>query len=724
MVMMSIMGGCSEYGSGDGSGDGSGNGSGDGNADTAAGAAQADSVQNPFFTSWDGPFGTPPFDEIEIVHYEPATMRGMAEHKAEIADIARNPEFPNFANTIEALDEAGSLLTRAGSVFGAMNGTMTNDEMQAIAKRLAPLRSKHRDEILLNNELFARVDAVYQQLGKLDLDDEQRMLLKETWKRFVRGGANLSHTDKEKLKALNEELAVLSLQFGENVLKETNRFEMVIENEADLEGLPDASIEAAAEAAANHGHAGKWVFTLHKPSLIPFLQYSPKRELRQKMFEAYINVGDNGDDLDNNALLVRLAAVRAERAQLLGFPSHAHYVLDDNMAKTPENVYGLLNDLWTPALARAKDEAAEFQKMINKENAKADRFELAAWDWWYYAEKVKKAKFDLDEEMVRPYFELENVRAGLFDTVGKLFGITFLERHDIPVYQEDVKVFEVKEADGTTLAIWFSDYFPRESKRGGAWMSSFRKERYLDGKRVIPVIFNVGNFTKPTAEIPALLSPDEVGTMFHEFGHALHGMLSDCRYEYLSGTSVARDFVELPSQIMENWAFEPEVLATYAKHYQTGEPISAELVEKLEKSKHFNQGFATTEYLAASFLDMDWHTLETIEAQDADAFENGAMEKIGLIQEIVSRYRSPYFRHIFAGGYSAGYYSYVWAEVLDADGFEAFKETGNVFDPETAKSFRDNILARGGAEEPMTLYKKFRGQDPQIAPLLARKGLD
>ncbi len=707
MAMMSFLGGCF--------GDDIGNDS---------GTAPADSVQNPFFTEWDGPFGTPPFDRIKITDYEPAMMRGMADHMAEIATIARNPEFPNFANTIEAMDSAGSLLTTAGNVFGAMNGTMTNDEMQAIAKRLAPVRSQHRDEILLDAELFARVDAVFQQRETLDLDPEQQRLLTETRKRFVRGGANLSQADKVELKKLNEELSVLSLQFGENVLKETNRFEMILENEADLTGLPAAVVEAAAEAAVKRGHEGKWVFTLHKPSLIPFLQYSPRRDLREKMFTGYINVGDNGDDLDNNAILTRLASLRTERANLLGFPSHAAYVLDDNMAKTTDQVYGLLNQLWAPALARATEEAAEFQKMIDQEHAKADRFDLAAWDWWYYAEKVKKAKYDLDEEMVRPYFELENVRTGLFDTATKLFGITFVERNDIPVYQEDVKVYEVKEADGTTVAIWFSDYFPRESKRGGAWMSSFRKERYVDGKRVIPVIYNVGNFTKPTAEMPALLSPDEVGTMFHEFGHALHGMLSDCRYEYLSGTSVARDFVELPSQMMENWAFEPEVLATYAKHYRSAEPIPAELIAKLENSKHFNQGFATTEYLAASFLDMDWHSLETVEEQDPDTFEAASMDKIGLIDEIVPRYRSPYFRHIFAGGYSAGYYSYVWAEVLDADGFEAFKESGNLFDPATARSYRDNILARGGSDEPMKLYRQFRGQDPGIAPLLARKGLD
>jgi len=510
MALMSILGGCGDYGSSDGTGD------------TTVSKAKADSTQNPFFTEWDGPFGTPPFDKIELAHYEPAFLRGMAEHNEEIAVIARGADFPTYANTIEAMDRAGSLLTKTGNVFGAMNGTMTNEEMQAIAKRLAPLRSQHRDEILLNAELFARVDAVYQQREKLELEREQQILLKETWKRFVRGGANLSNPDKEKLKALNEELSILSLQFGENVLKETNKFEMVIDKEEDLAGLSEASITAAAETAIKKGHEGKWVFTLHKPSLIPFLQYSTKRALREKMFKGYTNVGDNGDELDNNAILARMASLRVERANLLGFTSHAHYVLDDNMAKTPGNVYELLEKLWTPALKRAKGEAADFQAMINKENKKADRFQLAAWDWWFYAEKVKKAKYDLDEAMVRPYFELENVRTGLFDTVNKLWGITFHERHDISVYQEDVKVYEVKEADGSTVAIWFSDYFPRESKRGGAWMSSFRKQYYDGSERVIPIIYNVGNFTKPTADTPALLSADEVGTMFHEFGHALH----------------------------------------------------------------------------------------------------------------------------------------------------------------------------------------------------------
>lgn len=682
-------------------------------------------AENPFSVEWEAPFGAPPFDTIETAHFEPAILDGMQRHNDEIAAIIRNPEAPTFANTIEAMDSAGALMRKSRYVFGAMNGTMTNDEMQAIAKRLAPLTSKHFDEILLDDDMFTRVKAVYDQRDALELDTEQQMLLKETYKGFVRGGAELGPSEKEQLKAINERLSVLTVEFGEHVLKETNRFEMILDDEADLAGLPDGVIQAAAETATERGHDGKWAFTLHKPSLIPFLQYSPRRDLRETMFKGYIERGNNGDELDNNATLARIASLRVQRANLLGFPTHAHYVLDDNMAKEPEKVYALLGQIWTPALARAKEEARELQAMIDSETADqpGGGFQLEPWDWWHFAEKVKADRYQLDESMLRPYFELENVRAGLFETVHRLFGLSFTERHDIPVYHPDVKVYEVKEADGTTVAIWYSDYFPRASKRGGAWMSSFRKEAKVDGKRIIPLIYNVGNFTKPTADAPSLLSVDEVGTMFHEFGHALHGMLSECRYESLSGTSVARDFVELPSQVMENWAFEPTVLAFYAKHYETGEPIPAELVQKIEKSSHFNQGFATTEYLAAAFLDMDWHTLRAAEELDVAAFETASLNKIGLIDEIVSRYRSPYFRHVFSGGYASGYYAYVWAEVLDADAFEAFKEAGDIFDPKTARAFREQILARGGSEEPMELYVRFRGKEPGIEPLLARKGL-
>ena len=688
------------------------------------GGCSANAPENPFFTEWETPFGVPPFDLIEVGHFEPATLEGIRTQRAEINAIADSQDPPTFENTIAAMDRSGTLLARVSNVFGALNGALTNEEMQAIAKRTAPLLSQHRDETLLNEKLFQRVNAVYGQREDLDLAEEQLRLLTETHKRFVRGGANLEPAAKEQLKALNEELSLLSVQFGENVLKETNQFEMVLDDAADLAGLPAGVIATAAEDAVARDQEGKWVFTLHKPSLIPFITYSERRDLREKMFKGYIDRGDHGNELDNKETLARMATVRLERARLLGYDSHAHYVLSDNMAREPQNVYELLGEIWTPALQRAKEESAEFQAMIDAEHPDGNGFELEAWDWWYYAEKVKKARFDLDEEMTRPYFEVNAVREGMFEVAGKLWGLKFTERPDIPVYHEDVKAFEVTEADGSHVAVLMVDYFPRESKRGGAWMASFRKECKIDGERVAPAVFNVGNFTKPTADQPALLSLDEVTTMFHEFGHGLHGMLAQSTYRSLSGTSVARDFVELPSQIMENWAFEPEVLDMYARHYQTGERIPAELVAKIQNAKHFNQGFATTEYLAACFLDMDWHTLTDTEGVESNRFEKQSLDRIGLLDEIVVRYRSPYFRHIFAGGYSAGYYAYVWAEVLDADAFEAFKETGDLFDQETARSFRANILERGGTAEPMDLYRKFRGTEPGIDALLVRKGLD
>jgi peptidyl-dipeptidase Dcp len=687
------------------------------------GAVAGPARENPLLANWSTPEATPPFARVELADIEPAMLQAMERHDAEIAVIRGNPASPTFVNTIEALDRAGELLSRVGSVFSALNGTSTSDSLQAIARRLAPKRSQHADSILLDQALFARVDAVYRERDKLPLDIEQQRLLRETWREFKRGGADLDEAGRGRLRAINEELSLLGLQFGENVLKETNRYELVIEDESGLAGLPPALVQAAAETAARRDKPGRWVFTLHRPSLIPFLQASTRRDLREQLYRAYLAMGSNGDELDNRNVLKRTVQLRLERARLLGFPSHAHYVLDENMAGTPDAVYGLLNQLWTPALARATAEAADMQALIDQEGG---GFALAAWDWWHYAEKVKKARYDLDEEMLRPYFELENVRAGLFETVRRLWGLTFTERNDIETWHPEVKVYDVLDADGTRLAVWYSDYFPRESKRGGAWMSSLRKERIEGGRRVLPLVYNVGNFTRPTAETPALLSLDEVRTMFHEFGHALHGMLSQCRYEKLSGTAVARDFVELPSQVMENWALEPEVLALYARHWQTDRPMPAALVERLRGARHFNQGFETVEYLAASFLDMDWHTIadpDTIAGVDPDTFEAASLGRLGLIDAIATRYRSPYFRHVFGGGYSAGYYSYVWAEVLDADAFAAFTEAGNVFDPATALAFRRNILERGGSDDPMDLYRRFRGRDPGIEPLLVRRGL-
>jgi len=684
----------------------------------ALGAATAQ--ENPFYKEWGTPYEVPTFDKIEVGHYVPAFKEGMRRQSAEVDAIVDNPEPPTFENTVEALEASGALLDEVSNVFFNLNSANTNDEMQAIAKEVAPLLSKHGDDITLNEGLFRRVKEVYDRRDDLELSTEQRRLLDEYYKDFVRGGANLNEEQKKRFREINERLSVLSLQFGENVLKEDNAFELVIDSEADLEGLPEAVVQAAAEAAAERDHGGKWVFTLHKPSMLPFLSYSKRRDLREKIFKAYIERGDNGDELDNNTILVEIAKLRCERAHLLGYESHAAYVLEDNMAKTPAAVYDLLHQLWTPALARAKAERAELQKMVDDEGGD---FELAAWDWWYYAEKLKKAKYDFDDEALRPYFELNRVREGAFMVANKLFGITFVPRPDLPKYHDDVQAFEVKDADGSHVGIYYVDYFPRASKRGGAWMTAFRKQSRQGGVERSPVICNVSNVSKPTADKPALLSLDEVATLFHEFGHALHGLLSDCTYDRLSGTAVARDFVEMPSQVLENWAFEPEVLAMYARHYRTGEPIPQELLDKMNNAKLFNQGFATTEYLAASFLDMDWHTIDEERDIDAAEFERQSLDEIGLIPEIVVRYRSPYFRHVFAGGYSAGYYSYIWAEVLDADAFEAFKKNG-LFDPDTARAFRENILAAGGTEEPMVLYERFRGAEPTIEPLLERRGLN
>jgi peptidyl-dipeptidase Dcp len=596
---------------------------------------------------------------------------------------------------------------------------MTNEKMQKIAKEIAPILSKHRDEIMMNPDLFRRVKTIYEKRNMLNLTPEQKKLVEDYYRDFVKGGANLDDMKKARLMEINQELSLLSVKFGENVLKEENKFELVIENKEDLEGLPPSVIQSASETAKERNHEGKWVFTLKKPSLIPFLQYSSKRELREKIFKAYINRGNNDDELDNKKIISRIIALRIEKAKLLGYKSHAHLILEENMAKTPEKVYELLRKIWEPALKVAKKEAKELQEMIYKEG---NNFKLEPWDWWYYAEKVRKEKYAIDEEMLRPYFKLENCIEGAFYVANKLYGIKFEERKDIPKYHPDVKVFEVKEADGSHIGIFYVDYFPRESKRSGAWMTSFRKQSMLDGKMVHPVIVNVGNFTKPSSDKPALLSIEEVETLFHEFGHALHGLLSKCTYPSLSGTAVPRDFVELPSQIMENWALEPEVLKVYAKHYQTGEVIPSELIEKLKKSRKFNQGFATVEYLAAAFLDMDYHTLEDAKELDPIKFEEESMKRIGMIPEIVVRYRSTNFQHIFSGGYSAGYYSYIWSEVLDSDAFETFKERG-LFDQKTALSFRKNILEKGGSEDPMILYKRFKGREPKVEPLLKKRGL-
>ncbi len=675
--------------------------------------------ENPFFAPYGTKWETPAFDKIKIEHYMPAFDAGIAEQKKEVAAIRDNKASATFANTVEALETSGALLARVGDVFFNLNSANTNDEMQAIARDVAPKLSALEDDIYLDPKLFARVKAVYDSREKLKLTSEQTRLLTEQYKSFVRGGSNLNEADKKSFREINERLSVLELKFGENILAEENDYKLVIDKKADLAGLPDNVVQSAAEAAEQADMKGKWVFTLHRPSIEPFLTYAQNRDLREKIYRAYIERGNNGNANDNKATLTEESTLRAKRANLLGYKSHAAYVLDDNMAKTPDNVFNLLNQLWSPALQRAVSERNAMQEMVKAEGG---TFQIAAWDWWFYAEKVKKARYDFDDSVLRPYFVLDNVRQGAFDVATKLFGITFEERFDIPKYNDEVRTFEVKDSDGSHLAVYYVDYHPRAGKRNGAWMSEYRQQSRVGGKEVTPIIVNVSNVSRATAEEPALLSLDEVATLFHEFGHALHGMLSDVTYRSLAGTNVARDFVEMPSQVIENWATQPEVLKTYARHYKTGETIPDDLIAKMTNAKLFNQGFATVEYLAASYLDMDWHTISGDAPSDVIGFETERMNKLGLIREIAPRYRSPYFRHIFGGGYSAGYYSYIWAEVVDADAFQAFKEKG-LFDKETATKFRKFILSAGGTDDPMVLYKKFRGREPEIGPLLERRGL-
>ena len=673
---------------------------------------------NPFFAEWKTPFGMPAFDQIKPEHYLPAFKEGIAQRRKEIEAIAGSKDAPTFANTIEAMEAGGRQLARVSEVFFSVTGSDTTDVLQGISKEVSPMTSALRDDVMLNEALFARVKAVWQQRDSLKLTGEQKKLLDDTYKDFVRGGANLTSEQKKRFREINKELSLLGLKFGENMLKETNGYKLVLDRQEQLKGLPPGVVAAAADAAKKAKLEGKWLFSLDAPSIFPFLTFAEDRELRRQILTAYTTRGDHGDALDNKETLAKTAALRAERAQLLGFKTHADFVLDENMAKTPAGVYGLLNRVWPAALSVAKAEAADLQAAIK---ADGKDFKLEAWDWRYYAEKVRKARYDLDEEALRPYFPVDQVRAGAFYAAGRLYGLTFTEVKEVPRYNPEVKVFEVKDADGTFLALYTADYFPRPGKRGGAWCGRLRGLHFEGTNEIRPIITNVTNFTKPVGDAPALLSLEEVRTLFHEFGHAVHGMVSKVHYRSTGRTP--RDFVELPSQIMENWALEPEVLKVYAKHYKTGEVIPAALVDKVLKAHKYGEGFRTTEYMAASLLDMDWHTLESTKPQDAAAFEKASLAKMGLIPEIVVRYRSPYFNHVFGpgGGYSAGYYGYIWAEVLDADAFAAFKEKG-IFDPATAKAFR-TLLSKGGTEDAMALFKAFRGREPSVEPLLVKRGL-
>jgi peptidyl-dipeptidase Dcp len=677
-------------------------------------------TMNPFFDTYSTPYQVPPFHLIKNEHFKPAIIEGIKKQEAEIDAIVTNKEKPTFENTVLAMENSGKLLSRVSTVFYNLNSANTNEEIQSIAKELAPKLSAHNDNINLNDALFTKVKAVWDNQKNFKLNKEQAKILENLYKNFVRSGANLSEENKKRLREINSEMAVATLKYGQNILAETNSYELVISDKNDLLGLPNELIETAANDAKAKGKTGKWVFTLSNSSVMPFLQYSSNRKLRKEIWNAYQMRANNGNDKDNNVLAIKIANLRGEKARLLGYTTHADYVLEKSMAKNPETATKLLNDLWVPALKMAKKEAEDIQKMMQKEGINEP---VQPYDWRYYTEKIRIERFNLDEQEMKPFFSLEKTREGIFTVCKNLYGLQFKQLNNVPKYHEDVTVWEVSEANGTHVGILYMDFHPRTSKRGGAWMTSYRNQKMENGKRIAPVVSIVCNFTKPTENAPALLTFDEVSTFFHEFGHALHGLLSNVTYESLAGTSVPRDFVELPSQIMENWASEPEVMRMYAKHYKTGEVISDALIEKMQNAGTFDQGFVTTEYLAASILDMAYHTQKTAITSDAETFEKEAMNKIGLPNTIIPRYRSTYFNHIFAGGYSAGYYSYIWSGVLDTDAFEVFKING-LFNQDFAKSFRKNILEKGGTEDPMELYKTFRGAEPSVEPLLRKRGLD
>ena len=686
---------------------------------------------NPFFQDWITEYEVPPFMDIKNEHYMPAFKKGMKDNLAEIEVIIKNTEAPTFANTIEELERSGKLLGKVQRVFSNLASSNTNPKLQELQRDLSPMLSAHYDKIVLNEDLFNRVEEIWNNRESIDLNKEQQKLLKDTRKQFVRSGALLDDSQKDQITKINSKISELSTEFGQNLLAETNGFELIL-NKSDLDGLSDGVVSAAYELAtqnmdntdseeAKEKYKDKYVFTPHRTSMYPFLTESTRRDLREKLYNSYVMRGDNNNETDNKKIAVQIAKLRAERANIMGYKSHAHFVLDENMLKTPEEVYDLLIQLWKPALKRAKIEVADMQSVADSEGKD---FKIAAWDWWHYSEKVRKEKYDLDESAIRPYLSLDNVIQGVFNTTNKLWGLNFREIFDIDTYHPDARIWEVTDKDGSHLAIFIGDYFTRSNKRGGAWMSSFKGQSNLDGKQR-PIVVNVCNFPAPVGDNPSLLSFENAITLFHEFGHAMHGILTDVTYGSMAGTSGPRDFIELPSQLLEHWVSEPEVLKSFATHFETGESMPDELIEKLLKAGKFNQGFINTEYLAASLLDMDWHTMSVLDAQNiSNNFEKNSMNKIGLIDQIAPRYRSSYFAHIFSGGYSSGYYSYVHAAVLDSDAFEAFKEVGNVFDPELSSKLRKEIYEKGSTEEAMDLFVNFRGRKPIIEPLLKVRGLD
>jgi peptidyl-dipeptidase Dcp len=671
---------------------------------------------NPLLSRWSAAFGLPPFKKIEPAHFKAAFVAALKEHKAEIAGVAGETAKPTFNNTIVALEKSGRLLDKVAAVFYNLAGAHTNDALQATERELAPKLAAHETAVMLNPKIFKRVEDLYERRAELSLTDEQRRVLELRYKWLVRAGAKLGAKQKKRVAEINQRLATLATQFSQNVLKDEQSWRLVLQ-ESDLDGLPEALREAAARVATDQGLDGKYVITLSRSSIEPFLQFSSRRDLREEAFNAWIRRGEMGKETDNRAITAEIIALRTEFAALLGFKTYAEYSLEETMAKTPASVRGLLTAVWEPAIKRATGERDALQSRAREEGG---NFAIAAWDWRYYAEKERKARFDVDEASTRPYLMLDNVVAAAFDTATRLFGLKFKELPDAPRYHEDVRVWDVTDKRGAHVGLFLGDYFARPSKRSGAWMSSFRSQSKVAGE-VSPIIVNVMNFAKSEEGQPSLLSLDDARTLFHEFGHGLHGLLSDVTYPSISGTSVTRDFVELPSQLYEHWLMVPEVLEKFALHHETGKPMPAKLLARIKKARNFNQGFSTIEYLA--FVDMELHAQEDESEIDVDAFERGTLDRLGMPREIVMRHRIPHFLHIM-GGYAAGYYSYLWSEVMDADAFAAFQETGNPFDGATAKKLHKYIYSGGNQRDPLEAYVAFRGRPPEIAGLLKKRGLD
>ncbi|MCD7973798.1 MAG: M3 family metallopeptidase [Candidatus Azobacteroides sp.] len=682
--------------------------------------SKEDNSDNPLLSEFRTPFALPPFHKIKASHFIPAFQQGMKEQNDIIQTIINNKEKPDFENTIVPLENSSNLLNQVSFIFYGIENAESTKELQQINQEISPLLAQHEDNIFLNSLLFEKIKSVFENREKDNLNSIQIRLLEKYYKKFIRAGIWLPEESKTRLKEINTQLTEYYVLFGNNLLKETNSFRLIIEEEEKLKGLPETVKTAAKNTATADSPEGKWIFTLQKPSLIPVLQYAEDREIRKNLYQAYINRGNNNNENDNKKIILSITKLRQEKAELLGYPHFADFKLQEMMAENAENIYHLLNNIWKASLSHSKAELAEMQEIAEKENY-GDQ--IAAWDWWYFAEKLRKEKYDLDEKELKPYFQLENVRDGAFRVANQLFGISFTPLEEAPVYHPEVKAYEVKDQDGSHIGIFYTDYFPRPGKRAGAWMGLFREQKVENGIDIRPVVYNVANFTRPEDGIPALLSLEEVRTLYHEFGHALHGLLTKGAYASLSGVNVATDFVELPSQLMEHWATEPEVLKMYARHYRTGEIIPDELIEKLTNATFFNQGFQTTELAAAALLDMEWHTTHITEKTNVDSLEKEVKENLNMIPEITFRYHSANFNHIFSNeGYAAGYYSYLWAEVLEADAFELFKEKG-IFDRQTATSYRQHILEKGDSEEPMKLYMQFRKKEPDVESLLKNRGL-